>query len=123
METEVNLVFDIETDGLLKDVSTIHCIAIYDLVDKTCITYNDTGCKEPIVRGLQRLCDSDCIIGHNIIGYDIPVIRKLYPWFDTPSLVIDTLLLSRLYHPNMMAVDKKHNWKTYAIETIWPPLT
>jgi hypothetical protein len=50
-------------------------------------------------------------MGHNVIGYDIPVLHKLYPWFVDPPTVIDTLLLSRLYHPNMMEVDKKQNWK------------
>ena len=111
MESEVSLIFDLETDGLLKDVSTIHCLAIYDINTKETLTYNDTGNQEPVVRGIQRLADSDCIIGHNIIGYDLPVIRKLYSWFESPSCTIDTLLLSRLYHTNMMAVDKKHNWK------------
>ena len=111
MESEVSLIFDLETDGLLKDVSTIHCLAIYDINTKETLTYNDTGNQEPVVRGIQRLADSDCIIGHNIIGYDLPVIRKLYSWFESPSCTIDTLLLSRLYHTNMMAVDKKHNWQ------------
>ena len=46
------------------------------------------------------------IIGHNIISYDLPVIRKLYPWFDRPGLVVDTLLLSRLYHADMMSWTK-----------------
>ena len=111
MEQEVSLIFDLETDGLLKDVSTIHCIAIYDLDTKETVAYNDTGNEEPIVRGIQRLADADCIIGHIIIGYDIPVLRKLYPWFVFPGIVIDTLLLSRLYHSDMMKVDKKHTWK------------
>ena len=60
MEQEVNLVFDIETNGLLDNVSTIHCAAIYDLDTKETITYNDTGSQEPIVRGIQRLADADC---------------------------------------------------------------
>ena len=111
MESEVSLIFDIETDGFLKDVSTIHCLAIHDLNTKKTITYNDTGNQEPVVRGIQRLADADCIIGHNIIGYDLPVIRKLYSWFKSPDGVIDTLLLSRLYHPDMIKVDKKRNWK------------
>ena len=111
MEQEVNLVFDIETNGLLNNVSTIHCIAIYDLDTKETLTYNDTGSQEPIVRGIQRLADADCIIGHNIIGYDIPAIGKIFPWFASPKLVIDTLLLSRLFHADMMSVDKKANWK------------
>lgn len=107
----MSLIFDIETNGLLKDVSTIHCLAIHDLVTEETISYNDTGNEEPIVRGIQRLADADTIIGHNIIGYDLPVIRKLYSWFKSPACVIDTLLLSRLYHPDMIKVDKKHNWK------------
>ena len=86
METEVNLVFDIETDGFLKDVSTVHCIAIHDLDTKETIAYNDTGNAEPVSRGIQRLQDADTIIGHNIIGYDCPVIHKLFPWFNEPGI-------------------------------------
>ena len=116
MEQEVSLIFDIETNGLLRDVSTIHCLAIHDLVTKETISYNDTGNQEPVVRGIQRLADADTIIGHNIIGYDLPVIRKLYSWFKSPACVIDTLLLSRLYHPDMIKVDKKHNWKSMPLK-------
>jgi len=110
MEREVNLIFDIETDGLLQDVTTIHCLVIYDLETKETLAYNDTGNQEPISRGIQRLNDANTIIGHNIIGYDIPVIDKLFPWFVCPATV-DTLLLSRLYHSDMMKLDKRHNWK------------
>ena len=67
--------------------------------------------KSRLVVGLQRLQDADSIIGHNIISYDLPVIRKLYSWFDPPALVVDTLLLSRLYHADMMSLDKKHLWE------------
>ena len=109
MDQEVSLIFDIETDGLLYNVTTIHCLAIHDLSTDETISYNDNGNQEPITRGIQRLADADQIIGHNIIGYDIPVIRKLYPWFEKPY-VVDTLLLSRLYHPDMMKLDKKHVW-------------
>ena len=116
MEQEVSLIFDIETDGLLYNVSSIHCLAIHDLSTKKTITYNDTGNQEPVVRGLQRLYDADCIIGHNIIGYDLPVIRKLHPWFDRNPYCVDTLLLSRLFHTNMMEVDKKNNWKNMPLQ-------
>ena len=111
MDREVSLVFDLETDGFLRDVSTIHCLAIHDLETEKTITYNDSGSQEPVVRGIQRLQDADLVIGHNIIGYDLPVIRKLYGWFKSPGITVDTLLLSRLYHPDMIKVDKKHTWK------------
>ena len=105
------LIFDIETNGLLYNVTRIHCLVIYDTeIDQT-ICYNDEGGScEPLTRGIQRLEDAETIIGHNIIGYDLPVISKLYPWFTAPGVVIDTLVLSRLYHPDMLALDKRHNW-------------
>ena len=102
------IIFDLETDGLLNAVTKIHCIVCYNTDDDTTHIYNDEGDHEPIIRGITYLEDSDCVVGHNIIGYDIPVIRKLYPFFEAPKAV-DTLILSRLYHPNMMEVDKKRN--------------
>ena len=116
MEREVSLVFDIETDGLLQNVTTIHCLAIHDLQTDKTVAYNDTGNSEPVSRGLQRLFDADHIVGHNILGYDLPVISKLYPWFVDPPVVVDTLLLSRIYHSDMMKLDKKHNWKDMPLQ-------
>ena len=49
------------------------------------------------------------IVGHNIIGYDLPVLRKIYPWFKYDGTAIDTLVLSRSYHPNLMEIDKRRN--------------
>ena len=110
------LIFDIETNGLLFDVTTIHCLCIYDTDTNQTLSYNDEGEGEPIIRGLQHLQDASAIAGHNILSYDIPVIRKLHPWFEYPTLCIDTLLLSRLYHPNMLELDKKHNWKSMPLK-------
>lgn len=104
------LIFDIETDGLLYNVTTIHCLVIYDTETDKTLTYNDTGNAEPVVRGVQVLEDAPCVLGHNIISYDLPVIKKLFPFFNYPACIIDTLLLSRLYHPDMMDLDKRHNW-------------
>ena len=104
------LIFDIETNGLLYNVTSIHCLAIYDTETDETLVYNDEGNAEPIVRGLARLEDAEAIIGHNIISDDLPVIAKIYLWFTAPPVVIDTLVLSRLYHPVMLALDKRHNW-------------
>ena len=103
------LVFDLETDGLLDDVTKIHCLVIYDSETDETVIYNNQGNKEPIVRGVQRLEDADVLVGHNLIGFDLPVIQKVYLWFNPQALVLDTLLLSRLYHTDMMEIDKKRN--------------
>jgi len=103
------LVFDLETDGLLDDVTKIHCLVIYDSETDSTAIYNDQGSQEPIVRGVQRLEDADVLVGHNVIGFDLPVLQKIYLWFDPQAFVLDTLLLSRLYHTDMAEIDKKRN--------------
>ena len=105
------LVFDLETDGLYDDVTRIHCLVIHDSDTDQTLVYNDEGDQEPIVRGVQLLQEAEIICGHNVIGYDIPVLQKIYPWFEPSALVVDTLLLSRLYHNDMLAKDQKHKWK------------
>jgi len=104
------LIFDLETNGLLNDLTCIHCLVIYDLEADQTLCYNDQGNKEPVVRGIERLEDADTIVGHNIINYDIPAISKLYPWFQNTGRVLDTLVLSRLYHADILTIDKKRRW-------------
>ena len=110
------LIFDLESNGLLNDVTCIHCLVIYDSETDETICYNDQGSCEPISRGVQRLEDAEVIAGHNIIGYDLPCIHKIYPWFTPTALVVDTLLLSRLYHNNILDIDKKHNWDNMPLQ-------
>ena len=113
-------VFDLETNGLLKDATRIHCLSIYWEKDKRVETFNDERYSESpkdlpmannsITTGLGYLEVADILVGHNIIGFDIPIIKSIYPWFSPRGTIIDTLLLSRLYHPNLLDIDKKHNW-------------
>ena len=72
------LVFDIETNGLLHDVHEIHCIAIYDSTKEESFVFNDRGSNcPPITEALHWLTSADVIAGHNVISFDIPVLRKL----------------------------------------------
>lgn len=106
----MNLIFDLETDGLLDDLTKIHCLCIHDLDTGQTQTFNDEGTQEPIVRGIQQLELADHIIGHNIIGFDNRVIHRLYPWWTPTGNVLDTLVLSRIYHPNLVDIDTKRRW-------------
>ena len=116
------IVFDLEANGLIHDATRIHCVALHWCEDNRTEAYNDekyaTSPKElpmasnySITTALSWLETADYIVGHNIIGYDIPLIKKLYPWFDPRGTVVDTLLLSRLYHPNLLDIDQRHAWK------------
>ena len=103
-------VFDLETNGLsfTSEDPRIHCIAIHWAKDKRTEAYNDEpytsspkdlpmGSNYSITTALGWLEVADVIVGHNIIGFDIPFIRQLYPWFNPRGTIVDTLLLSRLY--------------------------
>ena len=107
----MTLIFDLEANGLVHDVTRIHCLGIYDTETKQTLVYNDEGNTEPLTRGIQRLEDADVIVGHNIINYDLAVIRKLYPWFERLGMVLDTLVLSRLCHADILKTDQKRKWK------------
>tara|TARA_R100001463_G_scaffold59496_1_gene111780 strand:- start:2 stop:523 length:522 start_codon:yes stop_codon:yes gene_type:complete len=108
----MTLVFDLETNGLLHEVTRIHCLAIYDSTTDTVETYNDEkNNKYSISEGINRLLVADTIVGHNIIGFDIPCIGKLYNYFSPRARIVDTLLLSRLYHPDILDIDRKHKWR------------
>ncbi len=108
----MTLVFDLETDGLLNDVTRIHCIAIYDSTTDEIETYNDEkNNKYSISEGIGKLLVADTLVGHNIIGFDLPCLGKLYNYFTPRARIVDTLLLSRLYHPNILDIDRKHTWR------------
>ena len=110
------LVFDLESNGLLNDVTKIHCLVIHEQETGETIAYNDEGNAEPITRGVQRLEDADVIVGHNVIGYDIPCLRKIYSWFAPTAMVVDTLLLSRLYHTDILNIDQTRKFKQMPLQ-------
>ena len=101
------LIFDLETDGLLPDLTRIHCLSLYNSETNEIESFNDErDNKYSITEGLAKLSVADTIIGHNILGFDLPCINKLYPFFTTTARTIDTLILSRLYHNRIIDIDK-----------------
>ena len=115
------IVFDLETNGLLNDATRIHCAALYWQETDRTEAFNDEKYTEnpkelPMASGysittaLAHLEGADILIGHNIIGFDIPIIKRIYPWFNPSGIIIDTLILSRLFHPNLLDIDKARNW-------------
>ena len=82
------LIFDIETNGLIPELDRVHCIMAYDTEAKYHAEYDPDN--ELIEEGINAIEQADCIIGHNIVGFDIPAIQKVYSSFLPTGRIIDT---------------------------------
>ena len=102
------LIFDLEADGLLKQATKVHCIALCNATTGDVWSYGPAD----IEKGLAELYDADVIVAHNGTTYDIPLLRKLYQWNPRPgSRLIDTLVVARLLQPNIKEDDyKRIDW-------------
>ena len=95
-------VLDIETT---LDWKTIHLAGVYlPNSGKSIACFNATQLKEALT-GVSTL------IGHNLIGFDLPRLEEVwnYTW---EGSVQDTLVLGRLYNP---AIDGGHSLKQWAL--------
>lgn len=98
-------VFDIEADGFLEDSKSIHCISIKHVSPN--LSYHDNLYGDLLSRDnvYEHLVAKKCpIIGHNIIYYDIPMIKKFYGIDLVKELgrenIIDTLIMSQTLFPD-----------------------
>ena len=96
------LIFDIETNGLAPTV--VWCIVTKDV---------DTGLVTTYVEGQWQLFNTAIaqaqeVIGHNIIGYDIPACERLLGTDFSKPKITDTLVMSRLADPQREAHSLGH---------------
>ena len=96
------VVFDVETDGLEGNV--IHCIVTKVIGGETRLFPPDK-----LQEGVNLLASADVLIGHNIIGFDIPVIKKHFDVTLT-NHIEDTLVVSRLVNPILTGGHSLGNW-------------
>jgi DNA polymerase I-like protein with 3'-5' exonuclease and polymerase domains len=106
------LIFDVESDNFLEDATRLHCISILDTETGELTTYNDQQdtLSRPLWEGLVLLGQAEEVCGHNILKYDLPLIRKLYSekWSPRPDQKqLDTLILARLLFPETGDSDDK----------------
>ena len=95
------ILFDLESTGLLRRGSTIHCIVMRDIAEAETPVVFDHQPERAVIQGVKQLEIADEIIGHNIINYDIPLIKEQFEDFSPRGKVVDTLVLSRLYYPHI----------------------
>lgn len=98
------LAIDIETDGL--DATEIWCAVTKDI---------DSGEVKvwKAANGLrQYIEDQDLLIGHNIISFDLPVLKKLWNLNTDSNPLKDTLIMSRLLNP---VLEKGHSLDSWGV--------
>ena len=103
--TNSHLLFDLESTGLLRQGSTIHCLVLRDISKPDETQVFDCRADRTIEQGVKLLQKAPVLIGHNIVGYDIPLIKEQHPDFDPEGQTIDTLVLSRLFYPHIAERD------------------
>ena len=94
------LVFDLETNGLYDQATTLFCTVIYDINKQQTFSYGPDDTTD----ALAHLATADVLIGHNIIFYDLPVLQKLHS-FVSKARIIDTLICTRLIWPKEVLYD------------------
>jgi DNA polymerase-1 len=105
------LIADIETDGLLPELTKVHCLAIANIVAPSDVTvYADQEGYEPIAKGLARLAEADRMVFHNGLGFDLHAIHKLYGNVIDRTKVFDTLVLSRFIDPPLAGGHSLERW-------------
>mgnify|MGYP001177413304 FL=1 len=58
----------------------------------------------------EALRSSVSVVGHNLIGYDLPVLNRLWGLSVASERIIDTLVLSRLADPSKSGGHSLRNW-------------
>ena len=99
----MNLVFcDIETDGL--NPSVIWCaVCRHNGV-------SEVICNEKDFKAYVSDREDCTFVFHNGIGFDLPVLSRLWNFTFDRSLVLDTLVLSRLAEPSRSGGHSLRNW-------------
>jgi DNA polymerase-1 len=96
------LIFDIETDGF--DPTVIHVAVVKDISNGNITTYRSTDGDK-----FSDYVDGQHLIGHNIIGFDLPALEKVWGYTHT-GMITDTLVLSRLADPAQEGGHSLRNW-------------
>jgi hypothetical protein len=96
--TDRLLFFDIEANGLTPD--TVWCINING------VDYSG----HTLYQAIRILSGSEStLVGHNILGYDLPVLAKLYGLEYNVDNCYDTAIMSRLLRPDRKGHGKPHS--------------
>ena len=96
------MIIDIEADNLLLGVTKIHIVKLKPLDSTEFVTCRT---RDELVNILSNVT---CLIGHNLYGYDLPVLEKVWGVNYGHNRVLgktlpiwDTLLMSQYVEPDL----------------------
>lgn len=103
------IIFDIETDGLLDNVTKIHCLSYSKIEDGKEIESGTITEYSSIKNFFAE--NTIPLVGHNIVRYDVPVLEKILG-IVIENRLIDTLALSWYLYP----LKKQHGLEVWGNE-------
>ena len=101
-------VLDLETNGLLHKLDRVHCLVLRHVETGEVISCANQPGHPSIEAGLDYIAEARQLVGHNLLKFDLPVLRKLYPnLILRPDCdIYDTLVVSRLLFPEIESEDE-----------------
>ena len=104
--TDKHWVLDVEANGL-KPTKLWVC-SFKNAITKQKETFTDYVRIRDFIGDAQR--DGGVFVGHNIIGYDAPVLNRLVGTRLTVSRLVDTFLMSSVYSPSLAGGHSLDAW-------------
>lgn len=103
-------VVDIETDGLLDELTKLHVLSCAYKDDDNSWNVKSTNRKEDIKKLFEN--PANIIVGHFFLGFDKPALQKLYPDVEFNAFIIDSLGISWYLHDER----RSHGLESYGEE-------
>lgn len=101
-------ILDLESDGLIPQMTKIHCIVLKDIDTGEIISCADQPGYRSLETALDYISEADLLVFHNGIKFDIPALKKIYSGLELKPTCqfYDTLISSRLFWPELEPIDR-----------------
>ena len=98
-------IFDLEADGLLDTATQVWCGVFKNI--ETGVVRKFSPEDPYFLHNMLKFMDGcQTLIGHNVLGYDFPLLEMLYG-YKYKGEKIDTLIQSRMLKPKRPVPDRK----------------
>ena len=104
------IIADLETDGLLPELTKIHCAVLYNTEKDTYLELDPSNIDQ-----LPQILDKCSQLSfHNGVAFDLPAIEKVFQRTYTGP-VFDTLLASRILWPDRIGKNP-HSVESWGVQ-------